>query len=124
MSLLEDEVIGIFGFGSFFRNEPFKDVDILIVAEKYISNSAVRSNRLRGLFAAKGVELGVVFDVKIFTFIEFMGKPLTNMSDLVEIVPISEKHQAVFGGVQALPPPLPERLRLLGRRLGAPAFGR
>lgn len=99
-SLLAGDVIGVFGFGSFFRNEPFRDVDVLIVVEENISTLANRSNRIRELFIAAGAELSVIFDVKIFTLIEFVGKPLINMGDLVDIVPISERHQTAVSNAQ------------------------
>lgn len=89
MSFPEGEVVGIFGFGSFFRGEPYRDVDILVVVESDVLVLAALASSVIEKFKNLECAMEVKFDVKVFTRVEFSGRPLMNMGEIVEILPLT-----------------------------------
>lgn len=77
-------VAGIYGMGSFFRNESsFSDVDVLVVvksAEAAVQNPSLWE-RARSLEAV----LGIRVDLTVLTLTEFASRPLRDMDSLVDL---------------------------------------
>lgn len=78
-------VTSAFGFGSFFREEQYDDVDVLLVVDTSIDNLLQITKVLRSDFQSLGISLGIKFDLKIFTSSEFLGGPLRDMASLYSI---------------------------------------
>lgn len=81
-----DRILSIWGFGSFFREEEFHDIDILVVVtalgEQLLSDSmAIRADLL-------SIErrVGIPIDALILTPTEFKSRPLRDMDELVRIL--------------------------------------
>jgi predicted nucleotidyltransferase len=79
------DIQAVYGFGSFFRAEPYNDIDVLIV---------LRCNRIHILSAFKRIKAGfdklgetqnVDFDLLVLTEAEFAEKPLRDMGSLIPI---------------------------------------
>ena len=77
-----DDVQSVYGFGSFFRNEPYRDVDVIVVISVERDKILNLTNSIRAEFSSLGTVLGVVFDTKVFTRQEFAGHPIRDMSEL------------------------------------------
>lgn len=78
-----NEINAIYGFGSFFRNHLYNDIDLLIVADKnclellkWYRYSKVKINTIFSEFNATS-------DITFLTFNEFQEKPLLEMDNLV-----------------------------------------
>jgi predicted nucleotidyltransferase len=80
-----DEVHSVFGFGSFFRDERFRDVDVLIVLKPTCSALLESCYKLRTKFDVCSFEMGVSFDLLVLTVEEFEERPLREMDSLTEI---------------------------------------
>lgn len=76
-------VMSVWGFGSFFRNEAFNDVDILMVLLCPKELLVGHSKDVKGKLANLEGEIGVEFDVLILTPEEFESQPLRDMDQLV-----------------------------------------
>jgi predicted nucleotidyltransferase len=80
-----DSIQSIWGFGSFFRQEKFDDIDILVVVtgsgEQLLSDSkAIRADLL-----AVENRIGTPIDPLILTLNEFKSRPLRDMDELVRL---------------------------------------
>lgn len=78
-------VTAAFGFGSFFRAEQYNDVDVLLVVDTNIDELLQITKALRSDFQSLGRSLDIIFDLKIFTSGEFLGRPLQDMASLYPI---------------------------------------
>jgi predicted nucleotidyltransferase len=73
----------VHGFGSFFRNEPHQDVDILAIIDDEESNSLKIYYDLRETLSST-IE-GRALDLLMLTLTEFKTKPLKSMNELTPI---------------------------------------
>lgn len=78
-------VIGAWGFGSFFRGEPFRDVDVLIVVEAPKARLLATTQVIRSRLIEVERAIGVTIDPLIMTRSEYEAKPLRDMETLVHI---------------------------------------
>lgn len=78
-----DDVVSVWGFGSFFRgDERAKDIDLLAVVKRGNLNlEAIR--KIRKQFNKVGHKFGLNVDLTILTCSEFAEKPLREMDELV-----------------------------------------
>jgi predicted nucleotidyltransferase len=77
-----DEIVGIWGFGSFFRSNNFNDVDILVIVE---CKNVELLNVTKIIFQTVARELRCSLDVTILTQREFEEQPLREMDQLVHL---------------------------------------
>lgn len=81
-----NNLCGVYGFGSFFRNTNFNDIDLLLMSGK------MSPSPLEDYYAAKrkldllSQRLGIEFDITFLTYSEFLKKPLLEMDNLVSII--------------------------------------
>lgn len=68
--------VAVYGFGSFFRNEPFDDIDLVVILDAAEGELDASALALRRTFASASIELGVRFDITTLTVREFADKPL------------------------------------------------
>jgi predicted nucleotidyltransferase len=80
------DVCAAFGFGSFFRSEPFDDIDVLIVLRQECQLRLVTYYELKTAFDNLGRNYGVRFDVTVLTEREFSERPLRDMDSLVPLL--------------------------------------
>lgn len=64
------------GFGSFFRGEPFNDIDLVIVLDAEADDISRSASILRSVFSEASNALSVQFDLVTLTVKEFSEKPL------------------------------------------------
>jgi predicted nucleotidyltransferase len=76
------EVFAIYGFGSFFRGESYRDIDLLVVLECEHQQVLDVFSAIRTEFILLGTRLKVQFDLTVLTKEEFAGKPLRDMDSL------------------------------------------
>lgn len=79
-------VCAAFGFGSFFRNEPFNDVDVLFVLQQECQSHLAIYYDLKKTFDNMGERYGVCFDLTVLTEREFSERPLRDMNSLVPLI--------------------------------------
>jgi predicted nucleotidyltransferase len=75
-----------FGFGSFFRGEPFDDIDVLLVLQQGCQSRLNTYYELKTAFDNWGKDHGVHFDLIVLTEREFSERPLRDMDSLIPIV--------------------------------------
>ena len=81
----QPDIFGVYGFGSFFRSQEYKDIDLLLVSK---NNSL---SPLNTYYCAKpkldelSKKIGVEIDITFLTYSEYLGKPLLEMDNLVTI---------------------------------------
>jgi predicted nucleotidyltransferase len=80
-----DEIVGIWGFGSFFRSNNFNDVDILVIVECKNVELLNVTKIIRANFQTVARELRCSLDVTILTQREFEEQPLREMDQLVHL---------------------------------------
>lgn len=81
-----DRVESVWGFGSFFRNGEYRDVDILIVVTGGADAGMLSASRaIRTELLELEQLIGVPIDPLIVTAAEFDGQPLRDMHELVII---------------------------------------
>jgi len=80
-----DELYAIFGFGSFFRNELYRDVDILIVLMASQAYLVPTYDNIRESVQRLSKKSGIIFDITVLTIEEFRERPLREMDSLVTI---------------------------------------
>src|SRR5947209_8317902 len=71
-----------YGFGSFFRQENYHDIDILLVVSPIVSSSATMCRSIRRSFSSLAIRIGATFDLTILTEHEFARRPLRDMDEL------------------------------------------
>ena len=79
------EVLGIYGFGSFFRGQEFNDIDIIFVLRCEFGRILPASKKLRGMVLNLSAVFGETFHSLILTEGEFEGHPLRDMHELIRI---------------------------------------
>jgi predicted nucleotidyltransferase len=81
------QVKGVFGFGSFFRGEPFNDVDLALVFCENCDNALAVFQRVLSRLRAAENRLGVRLHVTPFTAKEFSERPLRDHDRIVPLLP-------------------------------------
>jgi predicted nucleotidyltransferase len=79
------ELEAVFGFGSFFRGEPFNDVDLAIVFSENCENALGVFEQIMLRLKVAEDRLGVHLHVTPFTAKEFSERPLRDHDRLVPI---------------------------------------
>ena len=82
------ELVSVYGFGSFFRDENPNDCDLLLVIKNDSPDLGKVHATLNKKFSSLGKKLSLEFDLTILTERENMRKPLLEHDRLG---PISEK---------------------------------
>ena len=80
-----DSLFGAYGFGSFFREEPFKDIDVLLVAKKEVTDCLQEYNASEKILNELGSSIGIDVHVLFLTYEEYLAKPLIEMDNLTTI---------------------------------------
>jgi predicted nucleotidyltransferase len=79
------EIRNIYGFGSFFRNQSFHDIDLLFVLSINDGSILRTSNKIRSLLSDLSSKLGVTLHPLILTEREFAEAPLRDMQEIVSL---------------------------------------
>jgi len=79
-------VLAVFGFGSHFRGESYRDIDILVVLKPKCGPLLPTYYSLKRALEELSEHLGVAIDLTVLTWEEFADRPLRDMDSLVEIV--------------------------------------
>lgn len=85
VAVLNRSVIGIWGFGSYFRGGPFRDIDLLVCLQTTNSALLVDANRVKLVIQDRFIRLGLSVDVLVFRPKEVRERPLRDMSDLIPL---------------------------------------
>ena len=80
-----DVVAGLYGIGSFFRKEPYHDIDFVLVLSCDLSAFPNLAKEIRAKLCAIGDSIGERFDITVFTASEFAAQPLRDMHTLVPL---------------------------------------
>jgi hypothetical protein len=83
------EIVGAFGFGSFFRSDDAADCDLLLVLDDMSTERGRLHAQLSAVFRKLSQELGIEFDVTILTESEHRNLPLLEHARLVALLPYS-----------------------------------
>ncbi len=82
------ELVEVYGFGSFFREESFNDIDLIFVIDCRAGEILPASRKLRreartlsAIFAIFAIEI----DALVLSKREFSEKPLINMKDVMRL---------------------------------------
>ena len=84
-----DELVGVYGFGSFFRSEVSNDCDLVLVIKNDSNNMGQVHENLNRLFFVLGEKLSIKFDLTVLTEREFLRKPLLEHDMLISILSIA-----------------------------------
>ena len=79
------DICAAYGFGSFFRSEPFNDIDVLLVVQPVGPSSLRTYYNLKTAFDGLSERFGIQFDITVLTEREFSERPLRDMDSLVPI---------------------------------------
>jgi predicted nucleotidyltransferase len=79
------DIWAVFGFGSFYRGQPFNDIDLLVVASPCCSTYLEAYYEVRKSFAAALQWLEAPIDITFLTYSEFGEAPLLEMDHLKPI---------------------------------------
>ena len=86
MNTMWPELIGIFGFGSFFRTDNPSDCDLLLVIKDDTQDLGKLHKELSLEFLNLGKKISVDFDLTILTESEHARKPLMEHNKLITIL--------------------------------------
>lgn len=75
-------IVGAYGFGSFFRDEHYNDIDITFVTDSHDIMLLQTYDELKRILEKLGGQLSVTFDFLLFTEDEFLEQPLREMNNL------------------------------------------
>lgn len=78
-------VEALYGMGSFFRGEPHRDIDLVVVLSCGIDQMLACARAIRKSVQIVGDGSGEEFHVTVFTAAEFASAPLRDMDTLVPI---------------------------------------
>lgn len=86
-ALSNDDIVAIYGFGSFFRNEEYNDVDIIAVTSAPVEE-LLNVHRMCCVDLGRVQEmLGIKVDFTLLTSEEFKDVPLRDRHELVQLSP-------------------------------------
>lgn len=77
------DIQGIYGFGSFFRNQPFNDIDLLFVLRSDETSLLVACGEMRSLISNASRKLDVTLHLLVLTETELEEAPLRDMHELM-----------------------------------------
>lgn len=83
--ITNDKIKCVYGFGSFFRNEPFNDIDLLFVVSASDSQLAELHRTLCVLLIEIENVVGICIDFTVLTEKEFSSRPLRDHTKLVSL---------------------------------------
>ena len=86
-----EAVCAVFGMGSYFRGEPFNDLDLVVVVAPTETITEV-GRTIRTALAPIAEMVGVPIDVTILTQAEFAERPLRDMHTLSTIYDTSQEN--------------------------------
>ena len=75
----------LYGMGSFFRGNRFKDLDLVAVVDCIGGELAQQGTQIHRAFRELGLQLDLLIDLTILTPTEFSSAPLRDMASLVEV---------------------------------------
>jgi predicted nucleotidyltransferase len=90
------QVKGVFGFGSFFRGEPFNDIDLALVFSENCDNALAVFERVLSRLRAVEDRLGTRLHVTPFTAKEFRERPLRDHDRLVPLLLSPTSPKGIF----------------------------
>ena len=86
------QIDAVFGFGSFFRGEPFNDIDLALVFKEDCENTLATYELVLSRLKEADERLGVRLHVTPFTAKEFRERPLREHASLVPLLPDNNVH--------------------------------
>ena len=81
------QIDAVFGFGSYFRGEPFNDIDLALVFKEGCENTLETYELVLSRLKESNARLGVRLHVTPFTAKEFRERPLREHALLVPLLP-------------------------------------
>lgn len=78
----QPDIYGVYGFGSFFRREKYKDIDLLLVATERCKSALEVFYQTKKVLDSLSSKLGVEIDITFLTYAEYLGKPLMESDNL------------------------------------------
>lgn len=84
-TLAKDEKFSVFGFGSFFRDEPYNDIDLVFVYSGSKNELLAASGKMRQICRIIEKRTQEVVHSLLLTKTEFDEAPLRDMNELVLI---------------------------------------
>ena len=84
--LTAPEIYGVWGFGSFFREEPYRDIDILVVMNPWVKNALDEYYRSKQKLERLSNAIKVPIDMTFLTYSEYGERPLLEMNNLTSII--------------------------------------
>ena len=85
-----DGLVAVFGFGSFFRGQKYKDIDLVLVLSEDCKNGLLTYYRMKAALDGISKEIGIVFDLTPFTQREFLNRPLRESDQLIPLYKYSK----------------------------------
>jgi predicted nucleotidyltransferase len=82
ITFVEKHLDAVFGFGSFFRGEPFRDIDVLAVTSLENTETLRTYYLILEALASVSVRAGCPVHLTVFTPGEFSARPLRDMDEL------------------------------------------
>lgn len=79
-------LFGVFGFGSFFRDANFNDIDILIVVKDCARHPLDDFYKAKACLDDLSSKLGIPIDITFLNCTEYARKPLLESDNLVPII--------------------------------------
>jgi predicted nucleotidyltransferase len=84
-ALSNDDIISIFGFGSFFRNEEYNDIDIIAVTSSPVDKLLDVHRKCCADLGRVQQMFGIKVDFTLLTEGEFKDAPLLDHHKLIEL---------------------------------------
>lgn len=81
-----DRIRSVWGFGSFFRQEKFEDIDVLVVVTSFGEQLLSDSKAIRADLFELETRVRIRIDPLVLTASEFESRPLRDMHELVRIL--------------------------------------
>lgn len=79
-------LFGVFGFGSFFRDSHFNDIDLLVVVNDRAKQPLDDFYKVKACLDSLSSKLGIPIDITFLNYTEYSRKPLLESNRLVPIV--------------------------------------
>ncbi len=81
----KNDLYGVFGFGSFFRNIEYNDIDLLLVSMPNALSPLCVYQDARKSLELVSRKINIDIDITFLTYSEHLGKPLLEHNRLVKI---------------------------------------
>ena len=79
------ELVEVYGFGSFFQEESFNDIDLIFVIDCRAGEILPASRKLRREARTLSAIFAIEIDALVLSKREFSEKPLINMKDVMRL---------------------------------------